>query len=82
MGNDSLQQVLVTRIPRRESNQRKFGMRGGGGEGEWEVQEPPMLLNPKCFTITKACLILLLHLIGREGACGFYRPITELSKKK
>ena len=56
-------------------------MREGGG-GEWEVQEPPMLLNPKCFTITKACLILLLHLIGREGACGFYRPITELSKKK
>ena len=56
-------------------------MRGGGG-GKWEVQEPPMLLNPKCFTITKACLILLLHLIGREGACGFYRPITELSKKK
>ena len=55
---------------------------GGGGGGEWEVQEPPMLLNPKCFTITKACLILLLHLIGREGACGFYRPITELSKKK
>ena len=53
----------------------------GCGGGKWEVQEPPMLLNPKCFTITKACLILLLHLIGREGACGFYRPITELSKK-
>ena len=31
MGNDSLQQVFVTRIPRRESNQRKFGMRGGVG---------------------------------------------------
>ena len=56
------------------------GAGGGGRGGEWEVQEPSMLLNPKCFTITKACL--LLHLIGREGACGFYRPITELSKKK
>ena len=27
------------------------GCGGGGGIG---VQEPPMLLNPKCFTITKA----------------------------
>ena len=51
------------------------GERGGGVGGTRTVHA----FEPQVF---HACLILLLHLIGREGACGFYRPITELSKKK